>query len=679
VLGATACTRTGPPARETPAPESAAAPASAPGTLQPAATDSAPPSDPAAAPAVPGAAPHVIADPAHPIRIYVDGQDRTGAVSTADLAGQGFTLLNLRNDWTPYIFAEFEDEEGKHLPNRYRPIYIGLANNRTDGDGREVPPGTQNYLELFGLPPSLGVVRARLLGDEEKACHRDIDYDLLATLERIPLRKSKDQKSADASAARLRKQLEEARTQGGFATVEALISAQPALADEHAAVDLADRQARALPEIVKRLKCDGHLKANAKFKVDPDDAVFRDALLSFQMRHMIYEYPGLRPGTMKALGKRPLVSNYDQFVRALRERVTEAARILEDGTATVDGEPATWRNARGETVPVRNLVQEFTDAALAQLGLTTPEALLAFLKAQPADVFDWLQAAVRLPPRPEYYRDHMEMDLVVDRGDVWYQPTWGDDGVLRYPARERMPKFTLFVTHEGQRFPIIRWPTTIGGWRAEQAANGYEYYRYKGSDVGRRVIRKILSGPTWVAPPSTPIRGLVKAADVNGKRQRIVNYDEMGPGYLSAYGLVAGYFVVPGVDGRPDWDNGIRAHGSSDYLSITNPAKFSHGCHRLMNHLAVRLYDFLLNHRDKKVMGDQRLNATRQFYKDGNVYEMRLASRGFEFQLTPPLPVEVLEGRVRGSVSRPIDGYMPKPDVVYPPGPVPSPKGGAEP
>ena len=69
---------------------------------------------------------------------------------------------------------------------------------------------------------------------------------------------------------------------------------------------------------------------------------------------------------------------------------------------------------------------------------------------------------------------------------------------------------------------------------------------------------------------------------------RVVNYDELGPGYLSAYGLVAGYFVVPGQNGRPDFDNGVRAHGSSDYLSIYSANGFSHGCHRLPNHLAIR-------------------------------------------------------------------------------------------
>jgi len=108
-----------------------------------------------------------------------------------------------------------------------------------------------------------------------------------------------------------------------------------------------------------------------------------------------------------------------------------------------------------------------------------------------------------------------------------------------------------------------------GGWRAEQATNGYEYYRYKGSDVGPRVIRHVVSGPVWIAPASTPIRTLVKGKTINGRWESIVNYDELGPGFLSAYGLVAGYFVVPGQNGRSDFDNGVRAHGSSDYLSIS--------------------------------------------------------------------------------------------------------------
>ena len=661
-------------------------PVDAPASAGPAPSSPAASATPSAAadlakgPDVPEAAPVVTVDPAHPVLVLVDGQPQSGAAADPDsLAGHGFALVNLRDDWTPFIFAEFKDDQGAVMPNRYRPIFIGLANERTDSDGRDLRAGAHNYLELFGIPPSIGLVRKRMLADEESTCQKEVNYDLLGQVDKLPLRKSGEQASFNGSINRLRKQLEDARKVANVADLDALVAVRADLKDELEAVRTAERQAGALPEIVKRLKCEGHLKPGAKFKTDLEDPLFRDAVLSFQMRHMIYEYPALRGNTLKILGQKPSQSNFDDFRRALRERVTDAAGALEDGTSVSEGAPTTFKNAKGETVPIPNLVEDLTQAALVQMGIDTPEKLLAFFKAHPAEDFAWLKVAVRLPPLPEYYSPDMALDLIVDRGDVWYQPMWDDKGVLRYPPRERMPRMYLYLTYLGQRLPIIKWPTTIGGWRAEQASNGYEYYRYKGSDVGHRIIRKIDAGPTWVAPPSTPIRGLVKAADVNGRRERIVNYDEMGPGYLSAYGLVAGYFAIPGVDGRGDGDNGIRAHGSSEYMSITNPAKYSHGCHRLMNHLAVRLYDFLLNHRPHKVLGDQRMNFSREFYKDENLYQIRLNTRGFEFQLTPPLQVNVLEGRIRGNLHEPVQGYFPKPDTVYPPGPPPSPGGGAEP
>jgi len=139
----------------------------------------------------------------------------------------------------------------------------------------------------------------------------------------------------------------------------------------------------------------------------------------------------------------------------------------------------------------------------------------------------------------------------------------------------------------------------------------------------------------------------------------------MGPGYLSAYGLVAGYFVIPGKDGR-DHDRGIRAHGSSDYMSIRSSQRFSHGCHRLLNHLSVRLYGFILNHRPHTVGGDQKMNANRQFYHKEQVYQVRLPSRGFAYFLDPPVPVSVLKGTIKGKRQKPYEGYVKIPGEVYP-------------
>jgi hypothetical protein len=115
----------------------------------------------------------------------------------------------------------------------------------------------------------------------------------------------------------------------------------------------------------------------------------------------------------------------------------------------------------------------------------------------------------------------------------------------------------------------------------------------------------------------------------------------------------------------------VRAHGSSDYLSIYSSMGFSHGCHRLPNHVAIRMYSFILNHRNKQVAGDQPVNFQRQFLQNERVYEIRIPSRGFAYYLDPPLPVMVLEGNIRGPQKKPILGYVPKPDTEYP-GPPPS-------
>ena len=138
--------------------------------------------------------------------------------------------------------------------------------------------------------------------------------------------------------------------------------------------------------------------------------------------------------------------------------------------------------------------------------------------------------AVKLPPRPDYYAPDMDLSIVVDRGDVWYDVPFDDKGHYKPQPRKKYPSLTLYTKVNGKQLALARWRTTIGGWRAEQAANGYEYFRYKGSDVGPRVIRHVVSGPVWIAPASTPIRSLVKGKIVNGKWMNVVNYDELGPG-----------------------------------------------------------------------------------------------------------------------------------------------------
>jgi hypothetical protein len=276
-----------------------------------------------------------------------------------------------------------------------------------------------------------------------------------------------------------------------------------------------------------------------------------------------------------------------------------------------------------------------------------------------------MRVAVRFPPLPEYYGPRMDLVGEIDRGDVWYDFPFNDKGVRVGQGRERFPAFNLYVNWRGEKVPLVSWRTTIGGWRIEVASDGQQYFRYKDSDVGRRVWRHIVAAPVWLPPTSTPLQPMVKTKYVEGAYPKVVNYDTTGPGYLSAYGLVAGIHeqLRRRGDGLGYYDNGIRTHGSFDYLSLRG--RFSHGCHRLYNNQAVRLFSFVLSHRKSKAIGSVALGFRRTFYWEGEVFDMRLPTRGFYFELDPPLPVETLKGRIKGKLKRPITEYMPKPGYDY--------------
>src|SRR5262249_35526192 len=180
-----------------------------------------------------------------------------------------------------------------------------------------------------------------------------------------------------------------------------------------------------------------------------------------------------------------------------------------------------------------------TDALMARLGLDEPEDALAFFQRHPPRDFRSMRVAVRFPPLPEYHAAEMDLSVEIDRGDVWYDFPFDDKGVRQPQPRQSLPLFPPYPRRRGERVPLVRWRTTIGGWRSELASDGQEYYRWKGSDVGKRVWRHIVTTPVWIPPASSPLGSMVKQKKVNGMFVKVTNYDETGPGFLSAYGLAA--------------------------------------------------------------------------------------------------------------------------------------------
>ena len=49
--------------------------------------------------------------------------------------------MDLSDGWAPAIFQDGESADGRPLPNRYRAIFVGLAADRTDGDGQPLRLG----------------------------------------------------------------------------------------------------------------------------------------------------------------------------------------------------------------------------------------------------------------------------------------------------------------------------------------------------------------------------------------------------------------------------------------------------------------------------------------------------------------------------------------------------------
>ena len=73
----------------------------------------------------------------------------------------GYTLVDLSDDWTPYIFAEQTGPDGQPLPNRYRRIFVGLANDQLDEDGEPLRAGGQELPRaLRHLPVAVGAAGA---------------------------------------------------------------------------------------------------------------------------------------------------------------------------------------------------------------------------------------------------------------------------------------------------------------------------------------------------------------------------------------------------------------------------------------------------------------------------------------------------------------------------------------
>jgi hypothetical protein len=599
-------------------------------------------------------------------------------ITVAAARASGLLDVDLSDGWAPYIL---QDGDPPKL-NAYRETFVGLANDRLDADGESARAGGKNYLEAFGIPPTLSVLAAR--AEEEMAPAREDCYDAVDRegLERFTGevgfldrdRSKRDYNEALQDAAFIEKEVA-ARSADASMTRETVLAAVRADPKARGRVDRETRgraRLRAVRAAQARLLCEGLLSPRSHFVSGMYDLPTHEALATWERKNDIFGWGSLGGETLGALLRPTRDLLLDDFRRIVAERIADAAQIVEDGSINLARRrnPPTWRDEAGATHPVPDLIDDHLSALLGALGVSSAEDAVAFLRAHRAGL-GGLHVAFYAPPLPAYYQPEnggtdMNLAAEIDRGDVWYDFPFDARGKPIVQYREHFPHLTLFVRWHGQKIPLCWWRTTVGSWRSELHADGHVYFKYKNSDVGPRVWKEIVAAPVWIPPDGTPVDDLLtrKVLDRNVGPVTVVKTDVMGPGYQSAYGLVMGIHVDPK---RGDFDNQIRTHGSVDYTSIAR--RFSHGCHRLVNNRAVRLYDFVLRHRAFRRVGNVPMNLKKHFEVDGQTYHYAIKTRGYYYELANPVPVNVLDGRIMGDVRKPITAYVRKPGIDYGPEP----------
>ncbi|MFN0246019.1 MAG: L,D-transpeptidase family protein [Kofleriaceae bacterium] len=539
---------------------------------------------------------------------------------------QGLTIVDLNDAWTPRLLAG----EGDMVPV-FREKYLALAQGRSL-DGKPLAQEDQ-LAELYGVLPSLSIVRTRLADDARHACNAAIDPAPIALL---------DKPYAQDFGARVNA-MSFQRTWLEKQKAHEAPPDSPKFAQWKALDDIH----RGLLAAQQKLVCEGFLAAK-----DADGSMTwrtSNAVELYQRRNFLMPNERLDPETREAMLLDSHEHDFRLALRILRERVVDASGLIEDGTASAGPQPilgrlldpAPMRAARGKEKPMENgapdLVSAATEAAATELGWTDAASVRAFLDRFPAGI----RVAIALPPLPAYHSPHMDLSAEIDRGDVWY-----DETPIPRSIRHR-PTIVLYVNDAGVKRPLIRWPTTIGGWSDVRMPGGWVAQKWKESDVGPRVWRQLFAAPTWLPPPTTPDRDLVRNTYINGKWE--LKTSIMGPGPHAAFGLALLQHdnVVEKKDGTVTyWNNGIGTHGSSSVTSIVNGT--SHGCHRLYNQLAVRLADFLLAHRAHATQGEQKVGYIRQVNHKGS-FTAKVTTRGFLYEMTPPVPVNVLRGTIKSA------------------------------
>jgi hypothetical protein len=241
--------------------------------------------------------------------MVVEGGRFVGQTTPENARRDGLTVVDLSDDWLPYIFSE-EPEK----PQPLRPYLIDLANGRMRGGSNYARPREDRYFEAFGIFPSLNLVRRRLADSKRHACHEKVKDAVLEELSPknvIPPEMPEKVPNPDPATVAEQPMILTGRT----------ISPRPLTATEK----------RAVTAMQAHLRCEGLLPGGAR--APRMDLRTVAGLQAYQRLLMLADNGSIDLETRTALLADSREHDFRALLRALRERVVDATGLLEDGSA----------------------------------------------------------------------------------------------------------------------------------------------------------------------------------------------------------------------------------------------------------------------------------------------------------------------------------------------------------
>ena len=94
----------------------------------------------------------------------LEGGKVVGQKTPDEARKAGLTVVDLSDDWLPYVFSETPEK-----PQPLRPFLLNLANGRYGTGRMYARPHEDRFFEVFGIFPSLNLVRRRLADKKRRS------------------------------------------------------------------------------------------------------------------------------------------------------------------------------------------------------------------------------------------------------------------------------------------------------------------------------------------------------------------------------------------------------------------------------------------------------------------------------------------------------------------------------